>query len=62
VSKELWIQAHDELVEEYLERYPTATWNEAYDRCADFASERMMDNLADQIDQDCDLFQEELRI
>ncbi len=51
MSKELWIQAHDELVEEYLETYPKATWTEAYDRTAEHASERMGDNLADRIDQ-----------
>lgn len=51
MSKELWIQAHDELVEEYLEEYPNASWTEAYDKCAEFAQERMMDNLADLGDQ-----------
>ena len=51
MSKELWIQAHDELVEEYLEQYPTASWTEAYDRTAEHASERMGDNLADLGDQ-----------
>ena len=51
MSKELWIQAHEELVEEYLEEYPDASWTEAYDRTADYASERMGDNLADLGDQ-----------
>ena len=51
MSKELWIQAHDELVEEFLEEYPDATWEEAYDKCAEHASERMGDNLASLGDQ-----------
>ncbi len=51
MSKELWIQAHDELVEEYMEQYPSASWTEAYDKCAEHASERMGDNLADLGDQ-----------
>ena len=51
MSKELWMQAHDELVEEYLEEYRNATWTEAYERTADQASERMGDNLADLADQ-----------
>lgn len=50
MSKDLWIQAHDELVEEYMEDNPSVSWTEAYDRCAEHASERMGDNLADQID------------
>ena len=50
MSKELWIQAHDELVEEYLERYPSASWSDAYDKCAEGAQERMMDNIADYAD------------
>lgn len=51
MSKELWVQAHDELVEEYMEDNPSVSWTEAYNRCAAYASERMGDNLADQIDQ-----------
>lgn len=51
MSKELWIQAHDELVEEYMEDNPSVSWTEAYDRTAEHASERAGDNLADLIDQ-----------
>ena len=51
MSKELWIQAHDELVEEYMEDHPSVTWEQAYDRCAEHASERMGDNLADLADR-----------
>ncbi len=51
MSKDLWIQAHDELVEEYMEDNPSVSWTEAYNRCAAYASERMGDNLADLGDQ-----------
>ncbi len=51
MSKALWTQAHDELVEEYMEENPSVSWTEAYDRCAEHASERMGDNLADLCDQ-----------
>ncbi len=47
MSKALWIQAHDELVEEYMEENPSVSWEQAYDRTAEHASERMGDNLAD---------------
>jgi len=58
MSKELWIQAHDELVEEYMEENPSVTWTDAYNLCAEHASERMSDNLADLADQLCDELQE----
>lgn len=50
MSKEHFIAAHEELVEEYLERHPNATEAEAYDRTADAAYNRMRDNLADMAD------------
>ncbi len=59
MSKELWMAAHEELVEEYLEDNPEASWTEAYDRTADYASERMGDNLADLADQERKRRQEE---
>jgi hypothetical protein len=48
--KELFIEAHEELVDEYLEAHPTATWQQAYDRTADAAYGRMTDGLADMAD------------
>jgi hypothetical protein len=51
MSKELFIQAHEELIEKYLERHPNATEAEAYDKTADGAYDRMTDKLADMIDQ-----------
>ena len=50
MSKELWIEAHMELVEEYLERHPSADWDEAYEATADAANERYRDKYADMVD------------
>ena len=50
MSKELYIAAHEELIEAYMERHPEASWTQAYNRTADRAYERMRDNLADQAD------------
>ena len=50
MTKELFIEAHEELIAEYLEAHPDATESEAYDATADLAYSRMQDNLADRID------------
>jgi hypothetical protein len=50
MSKELFMAAHEQLVEEYLEAHPDADWNEAYEATADKAYDRMRDNLADRAD------------
>ena len=50
MSKEHFIAAHEQLVNEYLDRHPNAKWGEAYDRTADAAYDRMRDNLADMAD------------
>ncbi len=51
MSKEHFIQAHEELIEQYLERHPNATEAEAYDKTADGAYDRMTDRLADMADR-----------
>ena len=51
MSKELFIAAHEELIEEYLERHPTATEAQAYDATADGAWDRSRDKMADMIDR-----------
>lgn len=48
--KELFIVAHEELIERYLERHPNATEAQAYEATADHAYGRMVDNLADLAD------------
>lgn len=50
MSKELFIAAHEELIERYLERHPNATEAEAYDKTADRAYDHMTDKLADMAD------------
>lgn len=51
MSKELFMSAHEELIDEYLERNPAADWEQAYNATADAAYDRMQSNLADKIDQ-----------
>ena len=43
--KEMYMAAHNALIEEYLEQHPNATEAEAYDRTADAAYERMYDTF-----------------
>jgi hypothetical protein len=50
MSKELYIAAHEELIEQYLEVHPEATEAEAYDRTADGAYDRYRDKYADMAD------------
>lgn len=50
MGKELFVAAHEQLIDEYLESHPSADWTEAYERTGDAAFERMRDNLADRID------------
>jgi hypothetical protein len=47
MSKEFFMAAHDELIEEYLEAHPNANWSQAYDATADAAYGRMQDRMAD---------------
>ena len=56
--KELYIAAHEELIEEYLEAHPEATDSEAYEATADAAYERMQDKIAAEIDYLRDLRKE----
>jgi hypothetical protein len=48
--KEQFIAAHEEEINDYLDRHPHATYGDAYDRTADRAYDRMKDNLADKAD------------
>ena len=50
MSKELYMRAHEQLIEEAMEREPTLTWERAYDTLADAAYDRMRDMYADRID------------
>ena len=47
---DLMMEAHEELIEEYLESHPGATEEEAYDATADLAYDRACDKIADAAD------------
>jgi hypothetical protein len=51
MSKELFMAAHDELIDEYMEQHPNASWGEAYERTADRADARYRDKAADMVDR-----------
>jgi hypothetical protein len=48
--KELFIAAHEELIEEYMEAHPDATWSQAYEATGDAAHGRYVDKWADMVD------------
>jgi len=55
MSKELFMEAHDELIEEYMETHPNATDKEAEDATADKAYDHMQEKLADWVDHASDV-------
>lgn len=50
MTKEIFIAAHEELIEQYLLDHPDADWNKAYEQTADNAHDRMKDKLCDMVD------------
>jgi len=48
--KELFIAAHEELIEEYLEAHPESDWADAYEKTSDAAYVRFQDKCADLCD------------
>ena len=50
MSKELFMAAHDQLVEEYLEEHPDADESTVYDLTADAAYKRYIEIVADMND------------
>jgi hypothetical protein len=46
LSKDWYIEAHEREVADYMDRHPNATWEQAYDRTADSAYDRMRDEIA----------------
>jgi hypothetical protein len=50
VSKDWYIEAHEREVADYMDRLPNATWQQAYDRTAGRAYDRMRDEMADAAD------------
>ena len=51
MSKELYLDAHEELVAEMLETHPEMDEAKAYDMTADAAMDRMTDKYAGMIDR-----------
>ena len=49
MSKELWLAAHEALVEEEMDR-TGCDWTTAYERTADKAWDRARDDMADRAD------------
>jgi len=58
MSKELWIDAHEELIEEYLEEHPDATQAEAVEATVDRVDDRYANNMGDMIDRARDQMKE----
>lgn len=48
--KELWIAAHEQLIEEYFEDHPDATEEEAREATIGKVDDRYADNIGDMID------------
>lgn len=48
--KELFIDAHEQLIQELMENNPNMTWDQAYEKATDSAYDRMRENLADRAD------------
>ena len=59
MSKELYMAAHEELVDEYMEEHPGVSWTDAYYITADAAYRRMKDRLADIADNYRDRMKEQ---
>ena len=50
MDKEFFIQCHEELVDEYMENNPDASWEEAYDAMSELAYHYAVDKMADMAD------------
>ena len=50
MSKELFMAAHEELVEEYLLEHPDHEWSIVYEETSDLAWDRMKDDMYAQAD------------
>jgi len=58
MSKEKFIEAHEELMEEYLEIHPNADFTEAYEETSDQVYIRYRDNWLSHVDQIIDEYKE----
>jgi hypothetical protein len=48
--KDLYLNALDAMIDEYIDQNPDADWSEAYDACADGAYDRARADLFDAAD------------
>jgi hypothetical protein len=46
----MWLQAHEDLVAEYLDLNPGTSWSLAYEITADHVNDRLRDRYAEMID------------
>lgn len=51
MTKEIWIAAHEELIEEYLDANPDATEAEAVEATVDKVDDRYANSMGDIIDR-----------
>lgn len=51
MSKDLWIEAHERLIADYMDKHPKADWSRAYDATAPLVDESMVDDIAAKIDE-----------
>lgn len=47
MSKELYMAACDQIIEKLMAENPNMIWDEAYEKSADLAYDRMRENMAD---------------
>jgi hypothetical protein len=50
--KHLWIQKHEEAIAEYLDRFPTATWGQAYEATWQAADSAYAEHFAAMLDEE----------
>ena len=50
MSKEIFIAAHEELIEQYMNDHPDAEWDEAYEKTLEAVDARYRDKFADMVD------------
>jgi hypothetical protein len=50
MGKDAWIQAHEELIEEFLDNHPGIGYDAAYDLTGHLVDDRLADHYAAQID------------
>ena len=48
--KDLWIAEHERLTNDYMDRHPRASWDEAYNKTSDHVDNSLRDRLADMAD------------